>query len=76
MNHELPKQNDALVNCRTLAKMLSTSTRSVWRYRSSGHLPKPVQISGAIRWKLSDIALFLDCNCDMRRFEARKGGVK
>ncbi|NIP22273.1 MAG: helix-turn-helix domain-containing protein [Phycisphaerae bacterium] len=65
-------ENSQLVSAKQLAKMLSTSVRSVWRYRASGHLPKTVKISGAIRWKMSDIELFLECDCDMAKFQARK----
>jgi predicted DNA-binding transcriptional regulator AlpA len=64
-------ENSQLVSAKQLAKMLSTSVRSVWRYRASGHLPKTVKISGAIRWKMSDIELFTEkCNCDMDKFRA------
>jgi predicted DNA-binding transcriptional regulator AlpA len=69
-------QTCELFSAKQLAKMLSTSVRSVWRYRSAGRLPKTVKISGSIRWKLSDMSLFLDCNCDMQEFEARKGAEK
>jgi len=65
-------ENSQLVSAKQLAKMLSTSVRSVWRYRASGHLPKTVKISGAIRWKMSDIELFLECDCDMAKYKARK----
>lgn len=62
-----------LLSAKELAKILSTSVRSTWRYRSSGKLPQPVKIGiGAIRWRLSDIELFLECDCDMQRFEAMK----
>ncbi len=63
-----------LLSAKDVAKLLCTSVRSTWRYRASGHLPKPVKIAGAIRWKLSDIQLFLECDCDMERFLARRRG--
>ena len=73
MNTQEETQTCQVLSARALSKLLQTSVRSIWRYRSSGHLPKPVKISGAIRWKLSDIELFLQCNCDMQRFNAEKG---
>lgn len=76
MNNSETNSNCRLVSAKTLGKILSLSTRSVWRYRSSGLLPKPAKISGAIRWKLSDIDLFLGCDCDMQRFNAEKGVAK
>lgn len=65
-------RNCQLLSAKELARLLSTSVRSIWRYRSSGHLPETVKIAGAIRWKLSDIDLFLQCNCDMAEYHARK----
>jgi predicted DNA-binding transcriptional regulator AlpA len=51
---------------------LATSVRSIWRYRSSGHLPKPVQVGqGAIRWRQSDIEQWIALGCpDRKTFEA------
>lgn len=62
-----------LLSARELAKTLSTSVRTIWRYRASGAIPKPVSVGSSIRWKMSDIELFLQCNCDMQRFNAEKG---
>ena len=76
MNDELATQSCALAPCRVVAKMLSVSPRTVWRLRSAGKLPKPVSIGGSKRWKMSDIILFLDCNCDMTEFQARKSALK
>lgn len=72
MSNKVTNQNCQLLSAKQLAKMLSTSVRSIWRYRSSCCLPKPVKISGAIRWKIIDIELFLECDCDMAKFQARK----
>ncbi len=53
------EQNDHLINVRTLASMLATSVRSVWRYRSAGRLPKAVRVGSSVRWRLSDIRLWI-----------------
>ena len=67
------KTTDKLITAKELATMLSTSVRSVWRYRSSGRLPKAVQIAGAIRWRRSDIEKWISMSCPSREeFEARK----
>jgi len=63
-------QNCQLLSAKTLAKMLSMSPRTVWRYRSAGKLPKPVCVGASIRWKLSDITLFLKCDCKIEEFRA------
>lgn len=68
-------QTCQLLSAKELAKRLSISVRSVWRYRSSGRLPKPVQIAGAIRWRLSDIEQWIQWGCpDRKTFEAMRGG--
>jgi predicted DNA-binding transcriptional regulator AlpA len=55
-----------------VAKILNCSGRSLERYCTARRIPAPVRISGARRWKLTDITLFLECNCDMVKFQARK----
>ncbi|MFC1738562.1 helix-turn-helix transcriptional regulator [Planctomycetota bacterium] len=61
-----------LLSAKQLAKMLSLSPRTVFRLRSSRKLPFPVCVGGSVRWRLSDIELFLDCNCNMQEFEVRE----
>jgi predicted DNA-binding transcriptional regulator AlpA len=65
-------QNSQLISAKVLAKMLSLSARTVWRLRSAGKLPKPVCVGASIRWRLSDISLFLECDCDITKYHARK----
>jgi predicted DNA-binding transcriptional regulator AlpA len=66
-------QNCRLVDFKAVAKMLSLSPRTVWRYRSAGRLPKPVTISGSVRWRLADIDRWIEWGCpSQREFEARK----
>jgi predicted DNA-binding transcriptional regulator AlpA len=72
MSTVIDEQECVLVSCKTLAKMLSISPRTAWRLRSAGKLPKTVSVGSSIRWRLSDINLFLQCNCNMAEFEARK----
>jgi predicted DNA-binding transcriptional regulator AlpA len=69
----MEEQNDHLVNVKTLSKMLATSVRSIWRYRSSGRLPKPVNVGSSIRWKMSDIQLWIKLGLPTQQeFEAVK----
>jgi len=70
-------ENTQLVAAKALAKILSTSVRSIWRYRSSGRLPETVKIAGAIRWRQQDIDKWITMGCpDRKTFEARKGTEK
>ena len=67
-------QTCQLLSAKSLAKQLSISTRTLWRYRSSGRLPRPVQIGGvgAIRWLQHDIDKWIGMSCPpQREFEAR-----
>ena len=70
----MTEQNESqLINVRTVAKMLATSVRSVWRYRSAGRLPKSVNVGSSIRWRMSDIQLWIEWNLpSQQEFELRK----
>ena len=70
------KQSIQLLNVKELASKLRLSVRTVWRLNSAGHLPKTVSVGTNIRWKLSDIELWLtiDCPCQ-NEFDAMKGGA-
>ncbi len=71
------KQDTQLLTAKAIAKMLSTSVRSVWRYRSAGRLPETIKIAGAIRWRQQDIEQWIALGCPNRDdFEAIRGGEK
>jgi predicted DNA-binding transcriptional regulator AlpA len=53
----------ALMTVEDVARLITVSVRSVWRMRSSGAVPRPVKILGAVRWKGSDIRQWLDAGC-------------
>ncbi len=72
MTDVIANQNCVLVSCKTLAKMLSISPRTAWRLLSAGKLPKPVSLGGSKRFLMSDIELFLECNCNMAKFQAQR----
>ena len=74
MSNEKTNQTCKLISAKELSKVLSTSVRTIWRWRSAQRLPEPVAISkGTIRWKLSEIHLFIEeCDCCIDRFNARK----
>ena len=71
---QITNQTCQLLSAKALAKMLSLSARTVWRYRSSDQLPRPVKVGGAIRWRHTDIEKWISMDCpDRKTFEARKG---
>jgi|GEM_PF-2127682 len=60
------------ISAKELAEKMSLSTRTIWRLLSAGKLPQPMSIGGSKRFLMSDIELFLECNCNMVQFRARK----
>lgn len=77
MSNENTSQTCQLLSAKELAKMLSTSVRSVWRYRSSGRLPETVKIAGAIRWRQQDIEQWISMGCpDRKEFETFRDVAK
>ena len=63
---------EKLLSASGVGQILNCSKRSVYRYAYSARIPAPVRLSGSTKWKSSDISLFLDCDCDMDEFKARK----
>jgi len=67
----MPEENLRLLTAKELADILSTSVRSVWRYRASGKLPQPMMVGSSCRWRQSDIHQWLNLDCpDMKTFKA------
>ncbi|NOT01455.1 MAG: helix-turn-helix domain-containing protein [Phycisphaerales bacterium] len=51
---------DRLVPVETVAELLGVSTRTVWRMRDSGELPRPIRVSRSLlRWRLSEIVRYM-----------------
>jgi predicted DNA-binding transcriptional regulator AlpA len=46
-----------------VGRLLSVSTRTVWRLRSEGKLPKPVKLRGTVRWNAAEIRRWIDAGC-------------
>ena len=64
------------ISAKELAEKLSLSPRTIWRLLSAGKLPKPASIGGSRRFLMSDVNLFMECNCDMTLYQARKEAEK
>ncbi|MFC1634556.1 helix-turn-helix transcriptional regulator [Planctomycetota bacterium] len=62
------KKTLELCTAKELAEMLSLSVRTVWRLRSAGKLPQPVNVGSSCRWRVCDVEKWLSVNCDMNRF--------
>ena len=59
-----------LLTATEAANYCRLSKRSWFRLSSCQKIPAPVRIGGSVRWRLSDIELFIKLNCpDRKRFE-------
>lgn len=70
-----------LLTAREVALQLKLSSRQVWKLAGSGRMPEPIRVGGSrcVRWRATDIALFVECDCSMTQFEAARaatGGAK
>jgi len=72
METKMEQQSEKLLSSSDLGQILNCSKRSVHRYCRTSKIPAPVRLSGSTKWKLSEINLFLECNCNMAEFQARK----
>ena len=62
-----------LLTATDAAKLCRLSKRSWFRLSSAGKVPAPVRIGGSVRWRRSDIELWLEWNCpDRKTFEVMK----
>lgn len=65
--------NNQLLTAKELGLLLALSKRQIFRLNACGKIPKPLKISGAVRWRLADIIRWQDLNCpDRKEFEARQ----
>lgn len=72
-NHQKDKRQSLLPRTESSA-YCALSTRTWSRLNASGNIPRPVRIGGSVRWRLSDLDLWISWGCPSRQeFEARKG---
>lgn len=61
-----------LLTSKQVGLLLALSQRQIFRLNSCGKIPKPLKISGAVRWRLSDISRWQELACpDRREYETR-----
>jgi len=74
---EVKNQAYQLLSAEALGRALSLSKRTVFRLRSAGKLPEPIKVGASIRWRLSDIELFVRMGAtDRKEFETFKDMVQ
>ena len=55
-----------LLSAGNLARVLGTSTRTVWRLDAAGKLPRAVRLGGAKRWRRPEIEVWIEAGCPPR----------
>ncbi len=71
MNNDVTKEK--LLTAAAVGQILSLSKRQIFRMRAGAAIPAPIRVgAGTIRWRMSDILLFLECDADMAKFRGRK----
>ena len=53
----------ALLDARTVARLLSCSTRHLYRLSTAGRMPSPVRLGALTRWSRSDILDWIADGC-------------
>ena len=62
--------HDELINAKEVADMLNCSTRQVWKLMASGRLPQCLRLGRSVKWRLSDIQMFIRIGCNMAAFQS------
>jgi excisionase family DNA binding protein len=65
-----------LITAAELARMLQVSTRTLWRLRSAGQLPQPVQFGGSVRWRLEEVQKWIAEGCPFSQARENEGRRK
>lgn len=63
-----------LLTVREVAALLGICTRQVQKLIASGRFIPPLRLAKSVRWRESDIALFIECDCKLAEFNARRAG--
>ncbi len=64
---ETIKTQDRLLSAEAVGKMLSLSRRQIFRLNSSGKIPAPIRIGGAVRWSAAEISAWLAAGAPDRK---------
>jgi excisionase family DNA binding protein len=58
-----PAEPPLLITAAETARLLSISTRTLWRLLSAGRVPRPVRLGGAVRWRLAEVQTWTAEGC-------------
>jgi len=67
--------SEKLLKANEVAQTVNVSKRTIHRLNCAGKIPCPIKINGSIRWRQSDIDLWIELGCpDREAFNIRKAG--
>lgn len=52
-----------LINAKEFARILAVSERTLYRLKSTGELPEPINLGGSVRWRLAEIKRWISEGC-------------
>ena len=61
------RTTEKLLTAKAVSEMLSLSKRQIFRLNSSGKIPAPIRIGGAVRWSAHEISAWLAAGAKDRR---------
>lgn len=65
---------ESLLTVPQTAKLAAVSTRTIWAFLAAGRMPEPIRLGRAVRFRASDIDLWLRLGCpDRASYEAERG---
>ena len=64
---KLPEDSGILIDTKTLAQLLSISSRHLTRLRDLKAVPEPVHLGFLIRWRLAEILEWIDSDCPSQK---------
>lgn len=58
-----PGEGAELIDVRAVARLLSCSTRHVYRLADSGAMPRPLKLGALIRWRRDEVTAWIARGC-------------
>lgn len=66
-----------LVDALEASKLLGVSRAHFYRMHNAGRVPLPVRLGGSVRWRVSELAAWVDAGMPNRqKWQSMAGGVK
>ena len=67
-----PTESAKLLDVRSISKILSCSTRHIYRLSDAGRMPAPVKLGSLVRWPRTSIEDWIAAGCPRCRHRIRR----